>query len=221
MLAFNEQALTVTAQAGINGTGMIPRFLERFPLDFFLVAPRLPREDEGYTDLRSRDELEEYLLGLAREKFRAQLAQFGDHSEDLLRYVVLSTIDERWKDHLYDLDGLKASIGFRGWGQKDPLIEYKQEAYSMFVDLMGDIFNTFTERFFRARWNSSATAGWSGSCGRTWSSATTRGSATASTPTTATPAGSRPTAWWPPATPTSSPSRRSGSRRSSSPSSAR
>jgi preprotein translocase subunit SecA len=123
----------------------------RLELDFFLVAPRLPREDEGYTDLRSRGELEEYLLGLAREKFRAQLAQFGDHSEDLLRYVVLSTIDERWKDHLYDLDGLKASIGFRGWGQKDPLIEYKQEAYDMFVGLMTDIHSSIARLVFRAR----------------------------------------------------------------------
>jgi preprotein translocase subunit SecA len=52
--------------------------------------------------------------------------QFGSTRESLLRYIVLSTIDERWKDHLYDLDHLKASIGFRGWGQKDPLIEYKR-----------------------------------------------------------------------------------------------
>jgi preprotein translocase subunit SecA len=51
-------------------------------------------------------------------------------------------IDEKWRDHLYDLDHLKASIGFRGWGQKDPLIEYKQEAYSMFVDLMNDLRRT-------------------------------------------------------------------------------
>ena len=118
---------------------------------FFFIADRLPRDGEGVLDLRSRDELEEYLVGMAREKFRAQLAQFGDHSEDLLRYVVLSTIDERWKDHLYDLDGLKASIGFRGWGQKDPLIEYKQEAYEMFVGLMTDIHSSIARLVFRAR----------------------------------------------------------------------
>jgi preprotein translocase subunit SecA len=123
----------------------------RLELDFFFIADRLPRDGEGVLDLRSRDELEEYLVGMAREKFRAQLAQFGDHSEDLLRYVVLSTIDERWKDHLYDLDGLKASIGFRGWGQKDPLIEYKQEAYEMFVGLMTDIHSSIARLVFRAR----------------------------------------------------------------------
>jgi preprotein translocase subunit SecA len=69
----------------------------------------------------------------------------------LLSLVMLNVLDEKWKDHLYDLDQLRGAIHYRSWGQKDPLIEYKQEAYSMFVDLMNDIFNTFTERFFRAQ----------------------------------------------------------------------
>lgn len=45
---------------------------------------------------------------------------------------MLNVIDGKWKDHLYDLDHLQASIGFRGWGEKDPLGEYKQEACDMF-----------------------------------------------------------------------------------------
>jgi preprotein translocase subunit SecA len=65
--------------------------------------------------------------------------------------VVLSTIDEKWKDHLYDLDHLKASISFRGWGQKDPLVEYKQEAYEMFVGLMADLRRTVAQNVFRAQ----------------------------------------------------------------------
>ena len=69
----------------------------------------------------------------------------------LLSLVMLNVLDEKWKDHLYDLDQLRNAIHYRSWGQKDPLIEYKQEAYSMFVDLMNDILNTFTERFFRAQ----------------------------------------------------------------------
>jgi preprotein translocase subunit SecA len=58
-------------------------------------------------------------------------------------------LDEKWKDHLYDLDQLRNAIGFRAWGQKDPLIEYKQEAFDMFVDLMHDIRATFAERLFK------------------------------------------------------------------------
>jgi preprotein translocase subunit SecA len=69
----------------------------------------------------------------------------------LLALVMLNVLDEKWKDHLYDLDQLRASIQYRAWGQKDPLIEYKQDAYAMFVDLMHDLANTFTERFLKAQ----------------------------------------------------------------------
>ncbi|HSA54368.1 MAG TPA: preprotein translocase subunit SecA [Gemmatimonadaceae bacterium] len=72
-------------------------------------------------------------------------------SARLLSLVMLNVLDEKWKDHLYDLDQLRNAIHYRSWGQKDPLIEYKQEAYSMFVDLMHDIHTTFTERFLRAQ----------------------------------------------------------------------
>jgi preprotein translocase subunit SecA len=64
---------------------------------------------------------------------------------------MLNVLDEKWKDHLYDLDQLRGAIHYRSWGQKDPLIEYKQEAYTMFVDLMSDIHHTFTERYLRAQ----------------------------------------------------------------------
>ncbi len=69
----------------------------------------------------------------------------------LLALVMLNVLDEKWKDHLYDLDQLRASIHYRSWGQKDPLVEYKQDAYAMFVDLMHDLANTFTERFLKAQ----------------------------------------------------------------------
>ncbi len=64
---------------------------------------------------------------------------------------MLNVLDEKWKDHLYDLDQLRNSIQYRSWGQKDPLVEYKEEAYSMFVDLMADIYTTFAERFLRVQ----------------------------------------------------------------------
>jgi len=64
---------------------------------------------------------------------------------------MLSVIDEKWKDHLYDLDQLRAAIQYRAWGQKDPLIEYKQEAYEMFVGLMHDIRGTLAERWLKLR----------------------------------------------------------------------
>src|SRR5207237_3190359 len=67
----------------------------------------------------------------------------------LLARTTLGVIDEKWKDHLYDLDQLRAAIQYRAWGQKDPLVEYKQEAYDMFVGLMHDLRSTFTERWLK------------------------------------------------------------------------
>src|SRR3989441_5210226 len=71
--------------------------------------------------------------------------------EQALSHIMLSVIDEKWKDHLYDLDQLRAAIQYRAWGQKDPLLEYKQEAYEMFVGLMDDLRSTFTERWLKLR----------------------------------------------------------------------
>ncbi|MHB8838179.1 MAG: SEC-C metal-binding domain-containing protein, partial [Gemmatimonadaceae bacterium] len=90
--------------------------------------------------------------GVAGTKaFHAKMAQLAEHANQVLALVMLNVLDEKWKDHLYDLDQLRGSIGYRAWGQKDPLLEYKQEAYSMFVDLMTDIQHTFTERFLRVQ----------------------------------------------------------------------
>jgi preprotein translocase subunit SecA len=70
-----------------------------------------------------------------------------DLSERLLSQLMLQVLDEKWKDHLYDLDQLRHAIQYRAWGQKDPLVEYKQEAFDLFADLMHDIRQSFTERF--------------------------------------------------------------------------
>jgi preprotein translocase subunit SecA len=62
---------------------------------------------------------------------------------------MLQVLDDKWKDHLYDLDQLRNAIQYRAWGQKDPLVEYKQEAFDIFVDLMHDIRSSFMDRFFK------------------------------------------------------------------------
>ncbi len=105
------------------------------------------------------DEVLEIAVAAAREAFDHKLASLDAVTDEsgqgfaprLLSLVTLNVIDEKWKDHLYDLDQLRASIHYRSWGQKDPLVEYKQDAYTMFVDLMHDVANTFTERFLKAQ----------------------------------------------------------------------
>ena len=55
------------------------------------------------------------------------------------RMIMLQIVDTQWKDHLYALDHLKEGIGLRGYGQRDPLVEYKKESFSMFQALMDRI----------------------------------------------------------------------------------
>jgi preprotein translocase subunit SecA len=80
------------------------------------------------------------MSGVFRERTSAREAAMGPQvTREFERWAVLSTIDEFWKDHLYELDGLKSGIGLRGYGGKDPTLEYKIEAFKLFEDLMGRI----------------------------------------------------------------------------------
>jgi preprotein translocase subunit SecA len=58
---------------------------------------------------------------------------------DAERFFILQQIDTLWREHLQQMDALRESVGLRGYGQKDPLIEYKTEGYELFLDMMTDI----------------------------------------------------------------------------------
>ncbi len=122
---------------------------QRMLLDLHTALP--PVENEDVPEDVDRESVLEAAEAAVRDGFDGKIESFGEHWERVTSFVALSTIDAKWKDHLYDLDHLKASIGFRGWGQKDPLVEYKKEAYEMFVDLMDDVRRAVTQQFFRVR----------------------------------------------------------------------
>ncbi len=67
----------------------------------------------------------------------------GAIPEDIMRqiekYAVLSVIDQKWREHLREIDSLREGINLRAYGQKDPLLEYKQEAYHLFIELLREI----------------------------------------------------------------------------------
>jgi len=139
-------------------TNILAEFESREEWDFALVRQDLlmhymlvvPAFEDGSLPATEED-AEQRAIEAGRQAFAEKLKSLGEFSDQLLSLVMLHVLDEKWKDHLYDLDQLRNAIGYRSWGQKDPLIEYKHEAYNMFVDLMEDIHNTFTERFLRAQ----------------------------------------------------------------------
>jgi preprotein translocase subunit SecA len=123
----------------------------RLLLDYYVSVDELPRENPTEPVHDDREALIEAVIERVHEAYRTKVRSFGELQEGILSFILLSTIDQKWRDHLYDLDHLKASIGFRSWGQKDPLIEYKQEAYSMFVELMTDIRKAVASLTFRSQ----------------------------------------------------------------------
>jgi len=124
-------------------------------LQKFLIT--IPSVDDP-TVIKDRDDLARAAQEAGRAAFEAKIRQLKDVEakvgaqnlpEQALSHITLGVIDEKWKDHLYDLDQLREGIYYRAWGQKDPLVEYKQEAYEMFVGLMHDLNATFTERWLK------------------------------------------------------------------------
>ena len=67
---------------------------------------------------------------------------------ELERVVLLQIIDERWREHLYDMDYLREGIHLRGFAQSDPLVEYKNEGFTLFRDLMNSIWEDFGRYIF-------------------------------------------------------------------------
>lgn len=122
----------------------------RLLTDFFVPVEALPEEDDPHHEF-DREEVADLCRDAMRAQFHRKIDSWGELGDRVMSFLLLSTIDSKWKDHLYDLDHLKASIGFRGWGQKDPLVEYKKEAFEMFVDFMNDLQGTVAQNFFRAQ----------------------------------------------------------------------
>ena len=80
------------------------------------------------------------LVSDARIAYQRRSAEIGDEAmRELERRVVLSVIDRKWRDHLYEMDYLKEGIGLRAMAQRDPLVEYQREGYTMYQQMMGGI----------------------------------------------------------------------------------
>lgn len=79
------------------------------------------------------------LTNVFKARLEERRAEFKGHFNDFAKYILISVLDTRWKEHLLQMDHLRDSVGLRGYGQKDPLIEYKREAYGIFVAMLDKI----------------------------------------------------------------------------------
>ncbi|PID79756.1 preprotein translocase subunit SecA [bacterium DOLZORAL124_64_63] len=110
----------------------------------------MPLEPEEHLHM-GRDAVFQALEEPAKARFQAKLERLGTEvSNQLQKFVLLQILDEKWRDHLNELILLRSGIGLRSYGQRDPLIEYKKEAYTLFESMMDNLGQQAVSLFMRA-----------------------------------------------------------------------
>jgi preprotein translocase subunit SecA len=122
-----------------NLTQLGNELLNQFGMDLKATIPDIEN--------LNHDQLADELMEKVRERYDDKEKLFGEQTLRWLeRHILLDIVDGQWKDHLLTLDHLKEGIGLRGYGQKDPLVEFKREAFTLFEDMM-DRIDTEAVRF--------------------------------------------------------------------------
>jgi len=110
---------------------------------------RLPAEVQ-HGEVASREGLEGIVWPAVEARYKSREEALGaEGMRNLERVVMLQVIDTQWKDHLLSMDHLKEGIGLRGYGQRDPLTEYKREAFDLFQEMVNRIKATVVEWLFK------------------------------------------------------------------------
>ena len=99
---------------------------------------------------KSKEEIKQYLIEKLKEAYEQKEAKIGTLlMRDIEKMVFLHVIDTKWKDHLLGIDHIKEGIGLRGYAQRDPLVEYKKEAFELFEEMSRNIVSDILTRLFK------------------------------------------------------------------------
>jgi len=106
-----------------------------------LRAEEIPEEPEARVEL---------LFGRVKEAYELKVThETPERVKGLEQMIILQSVDEHWQEYLRNMDSLREGIGLRAYGQRDPLVEYKREAFNLFGDLMDVIKNEISQNIFR------------------------------------------------------------------------
>ncbi len=148
--------------------------LERLVKELHSIIPQLSYISVSDIKNLTFNEMYDKLLDLAKQKYKEHeeemvnfynevISQYEENPKEqhpfeddniaraIERDIMLQVVDNRWIDHLHNIDILRDGIGLRAYGQKDPLIEYKKEAYDLFNNMMYDIQAEFVKHLFRTK----------------------------------------------------------------------
>ena len=141
-----EELLAEDEKGNIDYDALVNWVNTTFPLG-------LSKEKAAF-ETRNTEENQKYLVEIVKDAYQKKTAH-EDHESvvHLERYIILNAIDRLWQEHLYAMDALREGVHLRQYGQKDPLIEYKQEAYLIFEELMGNIKQEILHNLFRGTTN--------------------------------------------------------------------
>jgi preprotein translocase subunit SecA len=124
--------------------GLITALNQFFPIDLGL--------DDVDPAAVDRTALDERITELALERYNAREQELGEELMGALeRFLLLQIIDERWREHLFDMDYLREGIHLRGFAQIDPLVAYKNEAFTLFGDLMNTVWTDYARMIFNVQ----------------------------------------------------------------------
>ncbi|RLC34289.1 preprotein translocase subunit SecA, partial [Candidatus Shapirobacteria bacterium] len=135
----------------VNWTNFVLEFSEIFPLD---SQARSQLEKE----LAKSDKPELLLLSKLKKQWKQRIDYFGKETgAELLKFAILSSLDPLWVEHLTALDDLRDGVRLRAYAQKDPLVEYRKEAFQMFQKLMFQFEYNLVRKVFRLGTDSNST----------------------------------------------------------------
>ncbi len=119
--------------------------LEKSFKEWLGIEIKIDREKEW-----DRKELEDYILEEIFKAYDAKENRIGSGvMREFERYIILQVLDQLWKEHLHILDRLRESVYLRGYAQRDPLVEYKKEAFALFEDMMFKLKQNSAEYLFK------------------------------------------------------------------------
>ena len=155
MIQVITKEIDLIAEGGVNPeTGEIDA--KKIVSDFNLIIPfdpsSLKKLEEQASKLATDKEVSGLLFKAIESAYSQREKQVGENlMREMEKFVMLSTIDKLWIDHLDSIDDLREGIGLRGYAQRDPLVEYKAEAFNSFERLMGTIDYEIARRIFRVQ----------------------------------------------------------------------
>lgn len=151
---FNQEISVLVNNYMINFDVLTEEDKDKLIQELNMMVSIDKKELSSIISSKNEEKIINFLNKIIEDEYSSRQKKLGrDIWEDVIRSIALSTIDKFWMDHLTAIEDLREGINLRGYGQLDPLIEYKNEAYSMFERLIGNINFEITRRLFKIEIN--------------------------------------------------------------------